>query len=80
MIYEYIRAFLLKKGWVISVESNNFAYFRPPIELGFDKRWELFIPKIIMKDEVEEYINIIKDIYELSDNDVDRLKCGQDVL
>jgi hypothetical protein len=47
-----VNTFLRKEGWVQGVSSERFAYYKPPVLMGFDANYHLPVPK---KDDAPDF-------------------------
>jgi len=64
-IIKYIR----DRNWHLQREGENFLFFKPPAELGFDDKYLLPVPKFESKDDFNPVLNdtikFISEIYQV---------------
>jgi len=74
MIIDNIIIFLVKRGWVVSNETEKFIELSPPTEFDIQEGFSIHVPRDTNKIDFQAYIDnlleIISDFYSLSFDDL----------
>lgn len=69
-----LKKYLENKNWVLQREGERFLFYKPPVELGFDEKYLLPVPKISTKEDfnpaLQDTIKLIANIYEVDINEI----------
>lgn len=73
MLNELIK-YIENKNWTLQRDGERFLFYKPPVELGFDDKYLLPVPKISSKDDfnpaLNDTIKLIAEIYEVDSNEI----------
>jgi len=69
-----LKTYIESRNWVLQREGERFLFYKPPVELGFDDKYLLPVPKVSSKDDFNTALNdtlkLIANIYEVDVNEI----------